>query len=210
MKKLAFGLIATVFFGNMSFGQNSDFKELYNQYINSSSYEDFKVSFAKYYDMLNIDSDKINFKTESDIKDWVNNNINKTSFGSLEKYNQDFENLKKKFISLAEENSLLFKELTNNQKDYVTFLNIESNEVITSYVSGRILAGVNDCINDAVDCQNDANDNYAAGIGGSGLSFFYNPIVAAGTAIVATIVHHNAINGCNRTFRNCIHNCCGY
>ena len=65
------------------------------------------------------------------------------------------------------------------------------------------------CINDAVGCNNDADQNYAAAMGGSGVGFFFNVVVAGAGAIVATIVHHNAVGACVRGFNACMRKC-GY
>jgi hypothetical protein len=56
MKKILFGLIATVILGFVGNAQNQTFLDLHNKYINSISYNNFNDEFQSFYDKINLEN----------------------------------------------------------------------------------------------------------------------------------------------------------
>lgn len=175
----------------------------YLQMIRSSSYLTFEVDKNEFVNKMNFGDSNDFIRDEIDMKNWLSNNISKTAFANIEEANNHFERLKLKYVDVINQNSQFFAEVTNPGFE-PEFADIIESEPIAIASDNPCH---NDCINDAVDCDRAARQNYAAQMGGSGLGYFWNPYIAAGAAVIATVIYHNAQGACVRTFNNCYAGC---
>lgn len=181
----------------------SDIEIYYNQMIRSSSYLSFEMDKNEFVTKMNFGDSQDIIKSEFDMKNWLSSNISKTTFANLEEANDHFERLKLKYVDVINQNSQFFAEVTNPEFEPI-FAEIIEGEPIAITSDNPCHFG---CINDAVDCDRAARENYAAQMGGSGLGYFWNPVIAAGAAVIATVIYNNAQGACVRTFNNCYAGC---
>ncbi len=211
MKKNVLCLIALVVFGNLSFGQIS-FKELFNQYKVSS--KPFFSELENFEKKINIEKNGTDgFKDEKTFSNWINENLSKTNYKNTDDAISDYKKLVNQSENLIKSNLDFFKEIENNNEEFLGLiyeigiyedpLNV-SGIVPTYETNSPCNFG---CINDAVECNRSADQNYAAGMAASGAGYFWNPVVAGAVALNAYINHRNAIRTCVRTFNNCIRGC---
>lgn len=210
MKKLIFGLMATVVFSSLSFGQ--EFKELYYNYKKST--EMFYSKLDDFDKNLNLEVDDPSvFKSEGSFKQWLEVNISKTNFKEPEQALKDYNELIEMEVEIIKNNIDFLKQIEDNKNQFIDLL--ESSPLFGSPISSKVNSPnstqnfpcVSDCINDAVQCNRDADNIYAAAMGGSGVGYFYNPITAGAGALIASINHHISIKKCVRQLNVCVSGC---
>lgn len=181
----------------------SNLEIYYHQMIVSKSYVAFEKDKNEFVNKMNFGDSNYEINNEEDMRIWLSNNISNTRFVSIIEANDHFERLKLRYVDVIKENSQFFAEVTNPDfaSEFTTIIDTGFIPTISNNPCGF------GCINDAVDCDRASRENYAAQMGGSGLGYFWNPYVAAGAAVIATIVYHNAQGACVRTFNNCIRGC---
>lgn len=209
MKKLVFGLIATVVFGSFSYGQ--EFKSLYENYKQSS--KTFYSKLAEFENSLKLETNDVDIFKDSEIfRDWIEKNVSKTNYQNSNEAINEYNQLITQQEALVKNNLEFFKQVADNKNELLHLLEVnplfENVNSITSNPNYTTNSScINDCINDAVDCNRGADENYAAGIGSSAVGAIWNPIVGGAAALYATIVHHNAIRRCVRGLSACTGGC---
>ncbi|WP_395053233.1 hypothetical protein [Flavobacterium sp.] len=207
MKNLILCIVTIFMFNSNGFSQSDKFNELHEKYILSESYKNFNQTFNLFYDKLNYDVNLgLNeLKSIQDFEVWIETNKNKISFSSIDDLKIEFTSLGTLFNKMVEENNEYFALIPS--EDFYKLS--ETNFKVKLKVPSKMAPCSFGCINDAVGCNSDADSNYAAAIGASGVGFFFNVVVAGAGAVVATIVHHNAVGACVRGFNSCMRKC-GY
>ncbi|WP_293872594.1 hypothetical protein [Flavobacterium sp.] len=201
MKKLVFGLIATVLFGSLSYGQ--EFKSLYENYKKST--EVFYSGLNDFDNNLNVDVDDLSvFKSEESFKIWLKENISKTKFKdeeeAIKKYNEQIGLM----LEILKNNLDFLKQVKENNKEFLNLL--QESPLYGTPLSSIIKPNntvafgcINDCINNAVSCGSDADATYAetlaGGFGGAVAMWF------------GSRAHKRALALCASTLTSCADGC---
>jgi hypothetical protein len=108
MKKLVFGLIATVVFSSMSYGQ--EFKSLYTNFKNST--EIFYLRLNDFDKNLNVEVEDLSvFKSEESFRQWLRENITKTNYKDAEQAIKDYNEQINLATEIINNNYIFLKRL---------------------------------------------------------------------------------------------------
>lgn len=208
MKKLVFGLIAMVVFGNVSYGQ--EFKSLYEDYKKSLSV--FYSKLDEFDKKLKVDVDEGVFKSEETFKEWLEGNISKTEYQAPEDALKDYNEQINLMTEIIKNNADFLMQIKENNEYFLNLLSdspLVANP-ITSYTQpGNTTQGcVNDCINGAVFCGRNADSAYADTMIASGVAFWTGNTIGAGVlAWTGSRTHRRAMRACRLTFDTCADGC---
>ena len=208
MKKLVFGLIATVMFGFAGNAQDKELKENYLNFVKSNEYKEFIETANSFSDKLNIGDGKIEISSNTDFKEWIKENISKTEFKDVYSANSEYDQLLDRAAKLMDMNKDLFGQLAKTSKEDIFELVKNETEIdLMKTVPGNVVNSPcsDGCINDAVSCGRDADDIYATVVGGA----WWGGATPAGWAALVggTIVHRIMLKACVRTLTTCYSAC---
>lgn len=191
--------------GSLSYGQSS-FKDLFFKYKESS--EQFYKDLTTFENRIDLEKNGTDCLKDNNVfEDWIKENLTKTKYENSEDAINDYRSLVSQQENLIKDNLDFFKEIEKNKEEFLSLLDKEGMFVSPVIPPNSTNGCVNNCINDAVDCGDAADENYAAAIGSYSVGAIWNPIVAGAGALYATFVHHNAQRACVRTFNGCIGRC---
>lgn len=186
----------------------------YEFILNSKDYNEYLVSIDDFFSYLPIDYIE-QFEAEEDLFTWIGININLTNFSNVAEAKDLFNKIQSKYEMVLLNNSDFFiraLELDDLSKIKLFSLAAKKNrlyfepETFTESSSRGPCEFA--CINDATECNKDADDAYAVAIGGSGVAYFLiSPGSALIVAVIASANHRAAVRGCARGFNACMRNC---
>ena len=207
MKKLVFGLIATVVFSSLSYGQ--EFKSLYENYKKSTEVFYFRLN--DFDNNMNVDVDDLSvFKSEGSFKQWLKENISKTNFKdeeqAIEQYNEQIGLM----LEIVKNNLDFLEQVKENKKEFLNLL--QESPLYGTPISSIIKPNntvtfgcINDCINAAVRCGSDADITYAETLAGGFL--VGGPFGAAVAMWIGSRAHKRAQSLCASTLLSCADGC---
>ncbi len=211
MKKMLFGLIATVFVNFLGFSQETNLKKAYGEFVKSESYKITQILIDDYCKKVNPKNVDLDLSGENDIREWIKKNMDKTSFINYENSVEEYDKVLKSYESMINENETFFYLLSKSNIDEFKVLITEERkiELQNTFNSANKVGCVSDCINEAVSCGKDADDVYAVILGGSAVSWgyglgFVGSVVTAGGG---AIIHHIAQQACVRALNGCVRGC---
>lgn len=195
-------------------GKLNNFIIEYEAILNSKDYNEYLVSIDDFFSYLPIDYIE-QFETEEDLFTWIGININLTNFSNVAEAKDLFNKIQSRYEMVLLNNSDFFMrtlELDDLSKMALFSLAAEKNRL---YFEPEIFPQSSNrgpcefaCINDATECNKDADDAYAIAIGGSGGAYFLiSPASALIVAVIASANHRAAVRACARGFNGCMRNC---
>lgn len=211
MKNLLFGLMATVVFASISYGQ--EFKGLYENFKKSS--EPVYIKLEEFDKKLKVDIDDAIFNSEETFKEWLQKNISKTEYKTLEEALKDYNEQINLTAQILKENSDFINQIKDNEKEFLNLLSelpLNGIPIASTYKgpgnSTQNFPCVSECINNAVQCSNNADAAYSESMMISGATFATgNAFGAAVIAYGAYRLHSRAIKACVRTLNACTGQC---
>ncbi|GGB83836.1 hypothetical protein GCM10007424_24820 [Flavobacterium suaedae] len=188
----------------------SNLEIYYHEMLESQSYKDFDLKMKVFVDNLHAEEyDLYTLEDQEGLKKWLRENISTTTFIDYPDAEKQLDELETSYLAVFSENENFFKETVDNpdfREQLIGVIGSPFNPIDTPPVTPYDNC-VFECINDAVACDRSARSNYAAGIGASGVSSFFNPIIAAAAAVYATVVYNNAQRTCVRALNRCKNAC---
>jgi|GEM_PF-6763739 len=193
--------------------------EQYKDLVRSVVYKEYRATLKDFSDKLFfLEEENVPFfKNENDMLGWISENLSKTSFSNVLEVQSIFDDITQRYPEIIISNITLFEQihqevLAGEQDGSIFLLDLE----IPIFDYAPITGGVEinncgyDCINDAVACNRDADEEYAATLLISAGAWAIGGVLAGGTIMaVAAINHRNAVRACARTFNACYKGC-GY
>ena len=211
MKKLVFGLIAMVVFGFVGYAQG--FKEQYFTY--KKSVASFYTKFDLFNKSINIEIDDENiFKSEESFKKWLDENIEKTKFKDIKEALDDYNELVSMLAETTKNNIDFINQINDNKKEFLNLLKlyplngVPINSIVIPQNTTQSFPCVSECINNAVECSNNADAAFSDAMIISGIAFASgNAIGGAAAAWGGYRAHSRAIKRCVRTLNLCASEC---
>lgn len=191
--------------GGLSNGQ--DFKNLYEEYKKSTA--ELYSKLDEFDKKLKENVDDSVFKSDESFVAWLKENISKTEYKDPEVALKDYDEQINLMTEIIKNNADFLKQIKDHNDEFLKLLADSplNGNLITSYSRTPDYAtqgSVNDCINAAVDCSNNADSAYSDSMIASGDAFFTgNTIGAAVIAWNGHRAHTRAIKACARTFTAC-------
>ena len=192
-------------------GDGQDFKSLYEDYKKSTT--ELYSKLDEFDKKLNVDVDESVFKSEESFMEWLKKNISKTEYKAPEDALKDYNEQISLMTEIITKNTDFLKQIEKNNGEFLKLL-AESplnGNPITSYSrppDNATQGCINDCINGAVSCSNDADSAYSDTMIASAATF------GAGNAFAAGVIawggyrtHKRAIKACLRNFTSCTGGC---
>lgn len=106
---------------------SDDFRDLYEKMVKSPEYIDYSSEVDRFVSDMNYSGDNMNFKTNDDLLNWIEDNIAQTNFGSFESAKERNSKIKDQFSVVYKQNSAYFSTLSG----------VQINDEIISIVAGE-------------------------------------------------------------------------
>jgi hypothetical protein len=168
----------------------------FNKYKNA--YFDFEVKINTTLNYSEINS----LKSDLELYNWIENNIDKTNFISINNFKEEKNNcerLKNIFLEKFKEELVLLNKYDNFQLKF-------ENELKRIAQIEPLERSARDCYNANVRCIGRAQRNAAVGLAASAVSAFFNPIVGVAGALATSLYLSNALEACSDAFDACMEN----